>query len=152
MFWGLLDRVEAKTKSGLRLTKSYGLSRPPTPSPLYGTYHPKLRRRSLTYSVSPSFMFNITYYNRVNRYRGQYGIFDSCDYISFPKMMGSSAYFEVYSVGNVQIWRFSKSFNSLREPSISINSIGIILIYYFSWSWNLEHTLEHPLQSKRKKK
>ena len=65
--------------------------------------------------------------------------------------MGSSAYFEVYSVGNVQIWRFSKSFNSLREPSISINSIGIILIYYFSWSWNLEHTLEHPLQSKKKK-
>ena len=42
--------------------------------------------------------------------RRQYGIFGSNDYISFPKMMGSSVYFEVYSVRNrnVQIWRFSK--------------------------------------------
>ena len=32
------------------------------------------------------------------------------DYISFPKMMVPSAYIEVYTVRNVQIWRFSKGF------------------------------------------
>ena len=59
---------------------------------------------------------------RKNRlFRRQNGILGSCDYISFPKMMESSSYFEVYTIRNVQIWRFSKI--SLREPSISFNSI-----------------------------
>ena len=53
-------------------------------------------------------------------FRRQNGISGSCDYFSFPKMMGSSSYFKVYTVRNVRIWRFSFS---LREPSISINSI-----------------------------
>ena len=43
-------------------------------------------------------------------FRRQNGIFGSWNYISFPKIMGSSAYFEVYKVRNVQIWRFSKGF------------------------------------------
>ena len=43
---------------------------------------------------------------------GQYGIFDSYDYISFLKTMGSSAYFEVYAERNVQISRFSEGFKN----------------------------------------
>ena len=46
-------------------------------------------------------------------FRRQISIFCHCDYISFPKIMGSSAYFEVYAVRNVQIWRFSKGFKNL---------------------------------------
>ena len=42
-------------------------------------------------------------------FRRHNGIFCSCDYIPFSKMLGLSSYFEVYTVPNVQIWRFFNS-------------------------------------------
>ena len=57
-------------------------------------------------------------------FRRQNCIFGSCDYISFPKIMGSSAYFEVYTVVMFKYDDFQKASRiSLRGPSISINSI-----------------------------
>ena len=53
-------------------------------------------------------------------FRRQISIFCHCDYISFPKIMGSSAYFEVFTVRNVQIWRYSKGFKNLHSWALYI--------------------------------
>ena len=77
-------------------------------------------------------------------FRRQNGISGPCDYISFPKMIGSSAYFEVYTVRNAQIWLFSKGFKNLPSWPLYIhNSIVLLDKGNELSSCNIFRTLTH---------